>query len=175
MRKLLLISSIIFLISCGPTIQVFSDHDKDVNIQSYNNYGWLDIKEIEAKNNDPRFYNELTDKRIRDAVNKEMGAKGFVLKTSNVQLKLHYHIIIENKSVVATEPVGTRYGAYWEKNRTSVFQYKEGTLIIDLMDANTNQLVWRGWATDVITDKTTKEPEKSINNAVQQIFKKFPW
>jgi len=47
-------------------------------------------------------------------------------------------------------------------------------LIIDIMDVASNQLVWRGWATDVISEKSLKDPEQAINNAVREIFKKFP-
>jgi len=69
---------------------------------------------------------------------------------------------------------GMLYGPYWEKNKTTVYQYREGTLIIDIMDVASNQLVWRGWATDVISEKSLKDPEQAINNAVREIFKKFP-
>ena len=53
-KGLLLIAITIIFFSCGPTIQVFSDHDKDISMQNYKSYGWLDIKEIESKNSDPR-------------------------------------------------------------------------------------------------------------------------
>jgi len=176
MKKLLLLSTAaLFFFSCGPTLQVFSDHDKDVNINSYNTYGWLDVKEIESKNSDARHYNELSDKRIREAVDRELGSKGFVMKTSNPQLKLHYHIIVENKTTLMPEPQGMVFGPYWEKNKMTASQYREGTLIIDIMDAATNQLAWRGWATDVITEKTLKQPEEAISNTIKEIFKKFPW
>jgi len=173
-KGLLLIAITIIFFSCGPTIQVFSDHDKDISMQNYKSYGWLDIKEIESKNSDPRHYNELTDKRIRVAVNRELGTRGFAMTENGPQLKLHYHIIVENKSMLTTELPGMLYGPYWEKNKTTVYQYREGTLIIDIMDVASNQLVWRGWATDVISEKSLKDPEQAINNAVREIFKKFP-
>lgn len=160
--------------SCGPTIQVFSDHDTAIKTDDYKTYDWLDIKAIESKNNDPRYYNELTDKRIKNAVNKEMETKGFALAPVKGQLELHYHIIVEDKTSVSTEPVGFIYSPYFERKRTNLYQYREGTLIIDIMDVKTNQLVWRGWGTDVISAKTLKKPEEAINEAVNAIFKKFP-
>ena len=175
MKKLLLLSSIALFASCGPTLQVFSDHDKDVNIQAYNTYNWMDVKEIESKNSDARHYNELSDKRIREAVDRELQSKGFAIKTGNPQLKLHYHIIVENKTSLMPEPPGMIYGPNWEKNKMIASHYSEGTLIIDIMDVATNQLAWRGWATDVITEKTLKEPEEAISNTIREIFKKFPW
>lgn len=168
-----LILSFFILSSCGPSLQVFSDRDRSINTGDYKSYGWIDIKSIETRNSDPRYYNELTDKRIRDAVNREMLAKGLSMTNENMQLKLHYHIIVEDKTTITTEPFGILYSPYWEGKMTGTYKYREGTLIIDIMDVRSNQLVWRGWATDVITDRTAKQPEEAINNAVKEIFKKF--
>ncbi len=175
MKKLLsLLCSVLLLISCGPTIQVFSDHDQSVPITGYTSFGWMDIKSIESKNKDPRLYNELTNDRIKKAVNIEMLAKGMQLATGNGQLQLHYHLIIDDKTSISSEPFGFSYGPYWKNRMTQVYQYREGTLIIDIMDSKTNQLVWRGWATDVITEKAIKHPEEAIQKGVKAIFEKFP-
>lgn len=172
-KNTLLFILVLSLVACGPSLQVSSDQDKTVKIDGYKSYGWLDIKAIENRNNDPRYYNELTDKRIKEAVGREMLAKGYNLVPGKPELELHYHIIVENKTSISTEPVGINYGEYWAKKMTTVYQYREGTLIIDIMDVKTNQLVWRGSGTDVITESATKDPQTAINNAVREIFKKF--
>jgi hypothetical protein len=53
------------------------------------------------------------------------------------------------------------------------YQYREGTLIIDLMDASNKNLLWRGWGTSVI-DGPIDLTEKQINDAVTKILKAFP-
>ena len=56
---------------------------------------------------------------------------------------------------------------------TTVNEYKEGTLVLDMYDSNSRQLLWRGTATDTLSDKPEKN-EKKLNKAVEKMFDKFP-
>ncbi|MEP7165702.1 MAG: DUF4136 domain-containing protein [Ferruginibacter sp.] len=175
MKNFLLLSLITMLLSsCGPTLQVFSDYDKALNMSVYKNYNWLDLQAIESRGMNPLYYNELNDQRIKRAVDKQMQARNYSTASKNEGLQIHYHIIVENKTNVITEPVGAQYRPYSSGSRTTTYQYREGTLIIDLMDTKTNTLIWRGWATDVITNSVKKDPEAAIQNAVAKIFEVFP-
>jgi hypothetical protein len=51
--------------------------------------------------------------------------------------------------------------------------YKEGTLVIDMYDAKTKQLIWQGSAEGTLSDKADKN-EKNLNKAVAKMFKNFP-
>ena len=177
MKKNFLFFSVVIILlnSCTPAIHVFSDYDRDAKIDDYKTYHWLELSSIEQKGTNPLYSNELNDKRIKSAVNKEMKAKGFQVVAGKAELELHYHIIVEDKKSMVTEPFGYNYGTYWERQKVSVFQYQEGTLIIDLMDTKNNSLVWRGWATGAITDQSLKKPEEAIQYAVNRIFKSFPY
>jgi Domain of unknown function (DUF4136) len=176
MQRLLFLTLLLTaIVSCGPSIRVFSDYDKDIKVEDYKTFTWLDAKAIEAKGTNPLYYNELNDKRIKTAINAAMAAKGYRLLKDNGELELHYHIVVEDKTTFDTEPYGYIYSPYWVGRRVNVFQYREGTLIVDVMEKKTNTLVWRGWATDVITKDMTKNPEKAIADAVQAIYKKYPF
>jgi Domain of unknown function (DUF4136) len=177
MKKMLLLplALMAFFISCGPTVRVFSDYDKDVNITAFKTYAWLDAKAIEGKGINPIYYNELNDKRIKTAINTEMTARGYRLLDNNAELELHYHIVVEDKTTVTNEPWSYNFSPYWINRRVNVYQYREGTLIVDMMDKKTNMLVWRGWATDVITQSAAKDPQTAITKAVQAIYKKYPY
>ena len=48
-----------------------------------------------------------------------------------------------------------------------------GTLVVDLYDAHTRQMVWRGVATDSVSDKPQKNTPR-INKALQKMFAKYP-
>ena len=175
MKKILIYSVIaILLYSCGPSLQFFSDYDKNINLSGYVSYSWLDLAAIEGKGMNPLYYNELNDKRIKEAVDKQMKTRNFQPFSTKGELELHYHIIVEDKTTVITEPIGSQYRPNPNNYRTSTYQYREGTLIIDLMDTKNNTLIWRGWATDVITNAVRKNPEAAINNAVAKIFGAFP-
>lgn len=163
----------LFLVNCSNQVRVKYDYDREVNLRKYKTYDWLPNKEIESKNN-PLLYNELTDKRIKKAVNLQFQIKGIQLTSDNPDFRVHYHIIIDNRSAVRPAPYGYYYSPYWMRNQVDVYQYREGTLIIDLMDANTNNLVWRGWGVSAIDSDDVDLAEEKINNAVYKILSEFP-
>ncbi|MFN6087871.1 MAG: DUF4136 domain-containing protein [Cyclobacteriaceae bacterium] len=166
-------SFLLFEVNCSNQISVRSDYDRDVNLVIYKTYAWLPEKEIESKNN-PLLYNELTDKRIRKAVELQFQAKGIPFDEENPDFRVHYHIIVENRSSVSPAPYGYYYSPYWTRSQMYVYQYQEGTLIIDLMDAKNNKLIWRGWATEVLNNRNLQLTEKEITEAVYEILKEFP-
>jgi len=48
-----------------------------------------------------------------------------------------------------------------------------GTLVIDLFDTKTKQLIWRGTASDTLSNNSNKNIE-NLNKGVEKLFKKFP-
>jgi Uncharacterized alpha/beta hydrolase domain (DUF2235)/Domain of unknown function (DUF4136) len=50
--------------------------------------------------------------------------------------------------------------------------YVVGTLVVDLFDSRTKQLIWRGWATDALPDNPKKETKK-LDKEIE-LFKDFP-
>jgi hypothetical protein len=49
----------------------------------------------------------------------------------------------------------------------------QGTLVIDLVDAHKKELVWRGTATDTLSDKSEKNIQK-LEKATAKVFKNYP-
>jgi hypothetical protein len=58
---------------------------------------------------------------------------------------------------------------------TRVDQYVEGTLNIDIVDAQRKQLVWEGVAVGRVGDKTQQERQVALRSAVAEIFAKYPF
>ena len=56
----------------------------------------------------------------------------------------------------------------------NAYQYKEGSLIIDLMDAEANALIWRGWAVAILEDVDPEETEDRLNKIIERIFEGLP-
>lgn len=171
MKLIALAAALLLLTSCAPRISVFSDSDPDYKGRKFSSFSWAGNSNVEANRN-PLHYNELNDKRIRSAVTKEMEKRGF-REANGAELVVHYHIVVEDKSIVTTEPLGYQYGPYWTRMRTNTYSYQEGTLIIDLMDPKTNNLVWRGWATAALDTITPEKSDEMIRRAVEKIFSKF--
>lgn len=174
MKSRHLIIVLLLLASCGTYVRSFSDFDPDYNILEYKSFDWAKTSNIEGGNN-PIYYNELNDKRIKSAVMEQMSSRGFLLLEDKPDLIVHYHIVLENQSAISTEPFNDKYGPYWTNGNANIYAYREGTLIVDLMDYKTNALVWRGGAVSAIEGGyTSKEIEHLIHTAVAKMFKKFP-
>ncbi len=69
-------------------------------------------------------------------------------------------------------PVSYRFDSGPPPPGADVYQYREGTLVLDLVDARTKQLVWRGTATG--TASNAADARAKIDAAVQQMLQKYP-
>jgi len=155
------------------TMKVYSDFDRDVSVKNYSTFAWsTENKQLEIKNN-PLYYNELNDKRIKNEVGLQLKNNGYQFDLASPQLKIHYHIVLEDRTAINPEPFGA-YGQDWLNRNTNVREFREGTLIIDLMDAKTNNLVWRGWAVNFLDEDRPDQLEDQFKIAIKKIFEKFP-
>ncbi len=158
--------------------QVESDFDPEVDFSQYGTFAWLP-RTPDA--NSPIKSDSLLYNRIERAVNNNLAAKGMRLAESeaDASLLVTEHIGIEQKLRVNTTNYGYGYGSWGYYGggyqQTQVDQYEEGTLMIDLIDAKTKQLVWRGTAQSRLQNlKTPEERNKRIREAVDAILEKYP-
>jgi hypothetical protein len=165
---------LLILTACSSHVYVYSDHDPQTDVSLFSRYRWLDVPNIEANRN-PIYYNELNDKRIKSAVNMQLQNKGYTMGRSDAEFIVHYHIIVKEKGIVYTEDLGYCYSKYWMDERRYLYQYSEGTLIIDVMNARTNDLIWRGWAVSAFDFDTPADIENLMRSSVDRIFTQFPY
>jgi hypothetical protein len=120
--------------------------------------------------------NTLLDQRIRRAVDDQLKLKGLKQDASDPDLLIVYHTGLEDK--VNVTDWGYTYGSYywgWGGRSIDVYQYQEGTLIVDLINARTDMLAWRGWATKTLADNPSPEQvEHTINTVIERIFSSYP-
>ena len=166
---------IITLTGCSPAIRTYYDYDKEDNIQRYRTFAWEAESQTEIKSN-PLYYSELNDKRIKAAASDLLRVKGYVMTDQNPDLTLHYHIVMEERSMLAPDPYGYMYGDYFMRPRSDIFSYREGTLIIDFMNPKNKTLVWRGWAVAAmeVVLYDTKDTDVLIRSAVAKILQNLP-
>jgi hypothetical protein len=114
---------------------------------------------------------------VRQAVERELGARGLARASGPepdllVAVLGFAHDRIEVTHYGYAEPVA--YGWYSPPGAygTNVQQYREGTLVLDLVDARTKQLVWRGTATDTVS--STSQVPAVIDAAVKDMLASYP-
>jgi len=154
------------------------DWDRDANFSSYSTYAWLNVptNTVGGSVKTARTKNTLLDKRIKSAVDREMKAKGLTVDTESPDLLAAYHVGVEDKVNVTDWGYRYSYDYWgWGGRNIDVYQYTEGTLIVDLIDAQTKELVWRGAATATLDENPS--PEKAdarIQQAVEGILANYP-
>ena len=159
----------ILFTSCA-SIDVATDYDTDVNFEKYNTYAFFKPGIDKAEVSD------LDKKRILRAIDFELSKKGMV-KSENPDLLVSIFTQTKEEVNVYQNNFGYGYGwspYYWGAGaRTNSYTTTKGTLFIDLIDADRNELVWQGLGTGVLSQKMEKKEEK-IKQIVEEIIKKFP-
>lgn len=148
---------------------VQTDFDHQANFSQYKTYSWQAIK--------PE--NSLWDSRIKSAVDAQLAAKGWSRVDTDGAVAIVAVKTSRTQRTLNTFYDGFGGGWRWRgfggfgESTTTENDYKEGTLIIDLYDAKTKQLIWRGSVEDMISDKAEKN-EKNLDKGVAKMFKSFP-
>jgi hypothetical protein len=170
------------LIQPGCAVTVRTDFDHGADFSSYQTFDWLappqrESSAVESESRDPFSSNSLLDKRIRAAVERSLDARGYRRAVeADADIRLNYHVIFRDKLVASGTDFGFynryRYGGFGTGFDFSVRQYQEGTIIVDVVDRATDQLVWRGWAASRNNDGNYDEAE--ISYTIEKILEQFP-
>jgi hypothetical protein len=140
------------------------DSDPAAPFATYRTYVWVDGTPAP---------NPLSEDRLHMAVDAHLAARGLRMNTTNPDVVVATHVTtMERKELVAN---GFGYGPWWGGGlaTASVETFIEGTLVVDMYDAKTKKMVWRGVATATASDKPTKNTKK-MDKALDKMFEKFP-
>jgi hypothetical protein len=174
----------LFLLTGCSTLTVQTDYEPQYDFSALKTYAWLDTP---APSNDIRVNNSLIINRVVAAVNNDLKSKGYQLTDKDkADFYVNWFGGIENK--IRQETINTfygglgygygawGYGGFWPGySQTYDVEYQEGTLIIDIADSKSKQLIWRGTGRDYVEEKDTPEKiTEGINQSVSKILSSFP-
>lgn len=151
------------------------DFDRRVNWSDYHSYAW--IPGAQESTGDKRLDNSLIDARIRTAIDAQLRSKGFTSTVSETpEFLVAYHIGMKDmmKGSSTQNYIGdAAYGTY--TTVSDIQPYKEGTLLIDIVDAVSKEVVWRASAlAEVEEGLTPEERDKRMNSIVRAMLSHFP-
>jgi hypothetical protein len=177
--NILLASVMMMLASCAVT-----DFDRTADFNRYRTFAWGDS---EIKTENPLYKSDLINSNIKSTVEQEFAKRGITLSERNADFLVSYHTYTEKKQNTTG---GTNYYGYpffgyryfpfaygwgypfgWN-NTNRTYDYTEGTLIIDITDKNTNELVWRGSVSGNVDNAANLQ--KTIAKGIKAIMKKYP-
>lgn len=149
---------------------VKTDYDHSADFSRYKTYSILKIQATDS----------LWDERIAKALDTELSAKGWSKVPSGGDVSVAAFGSTKNEQSYNTFYDGLGGGWGWRRwgggmgqTTTTVENTPVGTLNVDMFDAQTKKLIWRGSCSDVLSSKPEKN-EKKLENAMNDLFKKFP-
>lgn len=150
--------------------QVKTDYDRSANFGQYKTYSWEQVKTKDALDVD----------RVKSAVNAALAAKGWSQVGSGGDVSIIAVETTQTQQSLDTFYNGfgggwgwRRFGGGFGEATTTTETYKVGTLVVDLFDTKTKQLLWRGSTSDTLSNNSDKNI-KNLDKGVEKMFKQFP-
>ena len=175
MKSTALIFGLALILSGSPALaSTHSDYTKAYSLQSLKTYAFKDQHRISR---DPLANNDIWASDVKQSIRTDLGQHGYVEATNgNPDFYVAFYVGLNERYDVSAMgygvPVFHRRGWWGWPGSYDVWSvpYTESTLIVDVIDAKTNQLIWRGYDTDTLN---TGKPEKTLDSAVDHIVSRL--
>ncbi|MDX1568620.1 MAG: DUF4136 domain-containing protein [Longimicrobiales bacterium] len=125
--------------SCSVPMRGGGYFEPDANIDRYSSFAFdehMDTPSRDSRLANNRFFEE----RLHEAIERELSWRGIHLDESDPGIVVHHHTSVADH-VMVTEAVGEEGVPYED-----VYEYEEGTVLVHLVDADTGENLWLGWA-----------------------------
>jgi len=178
MRKVLVCSAIACALAVGPAFaqKAYIDYDNAYDRSTVHTYAWSETDSTLAAVN-PRAHDHIVAQ-----IDTYLATAGLKKVDQDADVFVTYHTNSKEELSVNTSSMGYGYpssfywnpywGAGYGSTSTTVTSYTRGTLIVDIWDAETKKLIWRGSATDIVPENPEKAYKK-IDKALQKIVAKW--
>lgn len=178
MRRVLAVAAWLLAVAvaagCAARSTVGAHAERGLDLSSYRTFDWGPPDALPT--GDPRLDRDpYFNDHVQGAVEKQLAARGLELATSAApDLLLHYHASITQR--IDVNRADLAYGVGRTGGWPPVVHYEAGTLVLDIMDARTGRIIWRGWARNAVQD-LLDDPDRmadTINESVTRMLSRLP-
>jgi hypothetical protein len=173
MKKFFYIFSLLFILGACSTLKVSYDYDRKANFNLYKTFAFEEEKLEKLQ------MNNLDKRRIVEQITNHLLSKGFLENKTDPDL----YITISNTTKDKLDtyyydnwPMWGRWGPWWGFNggtRAYTYQYTEGIIIIDIIDAKKNLLLFQGRGSGMDVENLNSKKEV-IDKLINKILAKYP-
>ena len=170
-RCALLIPMVAALVGCA-AMTAGSHVEQAADFTRYQTFDWGPPDALPT--GDPRLDGNIFFRdHVMGAVEKQLVLKGFrLLEGSSPHLRVHYHANVRQR--IDVEATDRQYGYYAGDAEPRKVEFEQGTLVVDVIDARTNRLIWRGWAQDSVDVDNRDRLHRQVDEGVARMFERFP-
>jgi Domain of unknown function (DUF4136) len=163
---------LLLLVSSASSQKVAVGYDHAADFSKIKTYTWT--KGVPAKNPD-------IDSHIISSVEKQLAAKGLTKVNEGGDMLISYHAAVmpdfEQVTVARPGTWGPRTGS-----TDAAWQVVRGSLILEMVNPSTKQELWRGSATDTLSNegptidvaKNLDKSKKKVTKVVEKLLKYYP-
>lgn len=170
----------LFLTACS-NFNVRYDYDSRANYATFKTFDWYASSRM-AKDKDRQVNNPIMDRRVAAAVEQELMARGFRRETTtDPDFLVTYYPVYQEKRYMTAQHFGwgtwgfRPFGIGISTTTSQEHIYKEGTLVLEIVDFKTNQLVWKAAAEGALTElRNPEDADQVVTRAVRQMLEQFP-
>jgi len=193
--QLLTTAALLALAACAPGISVRTALSPDASLRGLRTFRIQatpkpKIAGAVSSTNDPMLVNSISNRALRNDLVQEFAGLGYVASDSNPDFCVAYYASTNQQLDVtywdygyAWQPHwwsgwGRRWGRGWGgdwgmQSGPTVTQYTQGTVIVDVFDPKTKDLLWRGQGVAAVSDNE-QQYEQELKKTVAAIVDKFP-
>jgi hypothetical protein len=139
------------------------------DFSKYHTYKWVTIQGATQPN-------QILDTQIKNSIDTQLAAKGLTKTDSDkADLYVGYQVSIDQEKQWNAYGMGggLRWGGGMATAQASTINI--GTLVLDMYDPTTKQLVWTGRATKTLDPGANQEKkQKNLDKAMQKLLKNYP-
>ncbi len=164
-------------------LDVYVDYDRSVDFSAYKTFKWGRTPNTSLSGQSP-----LMHSRIKNGIEFYLVEGGKIEVDEDPDLYVTYHTSTSDETQFSISGMGYGFSTGWSwdpywggtsgmsgggaNTTTNVSTYKSGTLVIDIWDARTKNIVWRGTAESAIPENP-KKAAKKIEKILQQMVDRF--
>ena len=175
-RVAVVVAHALLMQGCVTKPTVRADYDHAADFSKYRSFNF-----VAPLSTDKLGYASLTTQQLKAAVTQQLQQRGYQLD-AKPDLLVNFSGRLQEKQSIESSPspyYGYRYYGAWPGysmgSDVYTVNYTEGTLNVDLVDAQNMRMVWEGVTVGEVTKKHLKDREATINKAVGNIFAKYPF
>ena len=170
---------LVLLLAAAPALagDVYVDYDPSADFTKYKTFKWVDTPGTSLE-----YHNKLIHSRVKNYIEHLITEAGMVEAKEDPDLTITYHASSQEELSLDVAAYGYSWGAsfmwdpYWGGAAgvsTTVRSYGVGTFMIDIVEADTKNLVWRGSVTGIVVPEDPRKVEKKIYKSIDKIVKKW--
>lgn len=161
----------IVLAGCKSTDPSNQSSPREINYSQYESYSFADAIILSSEN--PAFSWPQFSERLKREIDFAMPGKGLEKRTANPDLHIFYYAIVDTNRDFPIVPYQIGWAAEpFITSGESFKEYSSNTLVVDFIDTNTRQLVWRGSISLPFNDKN--QLYKALPSQIHRLLQQYP-